>query len=35
MKKAFETGNMKETLKYTREMLSSLSLDEIGVKNYY
>lgn len=35
MQKALETGNMKESLRYTREMLSQLSLDDVDVKNYY
>lgn len=35
MKKAMESGNMKETLKYTREMLNSLSVDEVETRNYY
>lgn len=34
MRKALEGGNMKETLKYTREMLTNLSVD-IETRSYY
>lgn len=35
MKNAIESGSMKEVLKYTREMLNALSVDEIDTKHYY
>lgn len=35
MKQASETKNLKETLWYSWEMLSNLSVDGIDIKDYY
>lgn len=35
MKQASETRNLKETLRYSREMLSQLSVEGIDIKDYY
>lgn len=35
MKQASETKNLKETLRYSRELLSQLSVDGIDIKDYY
>ena len=35
MKQASESKNLKETLRYSREMLSQLSVEGIDIKDYY
>lgn len=35
MKQASETKNLKETLRYSKELLSQLSVEDLDIRDYY